>query len=216
MQVSRNRDRSLYSQLLPAKATFVTVNLTRADLDISQDLLEHLQQSVTLVIHNAGPVNFNRKLQSLRPQLDGLINLMRFITSAVTSPALFFVFTISSVLCHQSSGQRTPENVINDDTAPGPNIYAQSMYVAELLLEHAGCAIRLRKCFARVGHMAGSVNNPGLWNEAEWFPSLVIGSLHLGAIPDSIGSRFGKIDWADIDHLAGILTDLALNESKRY
>lgn len=216
LHISRNRNRGLYSQLPSAKAVFVTVDLTRADLGISQELLENLKQCVTSVVHNAWPVNFNLSLQSFRPQLDGLVNLMGFMTSAATSPVLFFVSSISSVMCHRNPSERIPEMVIYDETAPGLNGYAQSKYVAELLLEHARYTIPLRTCFARVGQIAGSVNHPGLWNKAEWFPSLVISSLHLGAIPDSIGSRFGKIDWVPIDHLAGILTDLALNGSQRH
>jgi hypothetical protein len=49
-----------------------------------------------------------------------------------------------------------------------------------------------------------------LWNKHEWFPSLVLSSLYVGALPDDIGSTLGRIDWVLVDLLAGVLVDLVL------
>lgn len=59
------------------------------------------------------------------------------------------------------------------------------------------------------------VYNPGLWNKAKWFPSLVISFLHVGALPDSLGPRFSKIDWIPINLLAGILVELVFGKHQQ-
>lgn len=64
--------------------------------------------------------------------------------------------------------------------------------------------------FVRVGQIAGAVFHRSVWNKAEWFPSLIIGSRHIGAIPDSLGKVFDTVDWIPIDHAAEIIVELAL------
>ena len=46
----------------------------------------------------------------------------------------------------------------------------------------------------RLGQIAGPTSNKGCWNRAEWFPSLVTSSQHLGVIPETLGSM-ERIDW---------------------
>ena len=50
----------------------------------------------------------------------------------------------------------------------------------------------------------------GLWNKADWFPSLVISSRHIGALPESLGSKFDRVDWVPVDLLAEVLIELTL------
>lgn len=69
--------------------------------------------------------------------------------------------------------------------------------------------------FAWVGQIAGAVYNPGLWNKVKWVPSLVISFLHVGALPDSLGPRFSKINWILIDLLAGILVELLFGKHQQ-
>ena len=216
VQIKKNRSLGLQAQLGPTRATFLTADLSRKGLGLQSETLKRLEQSATLVIHNAWPVNFNLALSSFRAQFDGLVNLVDFVANAATSPHIFFVSSISSVMSYRSPSKRTPEQVIFTDMAPGPNGYAESKYVAELLLEYSTRKLSVSTSFARVGQVAGAANHAGLWNKAEWFPSLVVSSLHLGAIPDSLGSTFGKIDWVPIDILAEILVDLALREAQQH
>ena len=58
--------------------------------------------------------------------------------------------------------------------------------------------------------MAVAVEYPGLWNRDEWFPSLVISSLHIGAVPESPGPSLSRIGWVPIDLLAEVIVQLAL------
>ena len=198
-----------------ARTTFLTADLSQKGLGLENEILTRLKQSITLVILNAWPVNFNLNLQSFRPQLEGLVNLIELVTEAPLCPALFFISSISSVMSHRSLTGRIPEEGIRSNTAPGPNGYGESKHVAEVLLEYAGSKLGIPISFARVGQITGPVKRRGVWNKAEWLPSLVLSSLPLGAIPHSLGQRIDPIAWVPIDLLAEILLDLALQETQR-
>ncbi|KAL5050945.1 hypothetical protein BDW71DRAFT_171957 [Aspergillus fruticulosus] len=105
---------------------------------------------------------------------------------------------------HSSVEKTTPERLITT-TSSTPNGYGTSKYVAEHILAHATSpqTRNLRTAFARVGQIAGAANAPGLWNKTEWFPSLVLSSLHVGVVPDSMGPTLERVDWAPVDFLAG-------------
>lgn len=196
--------------------TFLKADLSQEYLGLQQETFQKLVNTATLIIHNAWPVNFNLSLPAFRTQLDGLVNLIGFTAKATNSPRLFFVSSISSVMSYGSSFQRIPEEVISTDSAPGPNGYAESKYLSERLLDHAAQRLSVDTVLARVGQIAGPVRHAGLWNKTEWFPSLVISSLHIGAIPDSLGTTMGNIDWVPIDDLAEVLVDLAVNSPQSH
>ena len=210
IQLEKNQSHGLVEKIPSARTTFLTADLAQKGFGLENEILTRIKQSITLIIHNAWPVNFNLNLQSFRPQLDGLVNLIELVTQAPLCPALFFISSISSVMSHRSLTRRIPEDGIQSNTAPGPNGYAESKHIAEVLLEYAGSKLSIPTSFARVGQIAGPVKRRGVWNKAEWLPSLVLSSLHLGAIPHSLGPKFDTIDWVPIDLLAEILLDLAL------
>ena len=211
LQKMRNESYGLKMQLDASRVTFLTVDLSQEHLGLQQGVFHNLISTTTLIIHNAWPVNFNLALPAFRNQLDGLVNLIDFTAKSPASPRLFFISSISSVMSYGSSSQAIPEEVISTESAPGPNGYAESKFLSERLLDHAAQNLSVDTAFARVGQIAGPVRHAGLWNKAEWFPSLVISSLHVGAIPDSLGATMGNIDWVPIDDLAEILVDLAVN-----
>ena len=215
LQKKRNQTYGLEMQIDASRTTFLEADLSREYLGLQQEIFHKLLSTATLVIHNAWPVNFNLPLPAFRPQLDGLVNLISFTAKATTSPQLFFVSSISSVMSYGSSSQIIPEEVISANSAPGPNAYAESKFISERLLDHAARKLSIDTTFARVGQIAGPVHHAGIWNKAEWFPSLVISSVHVGAIPDSLGTTLGNIDWVPMDDLAKILVDLAMNSPQQ-
>ena len=213
LQTKRNQARGLSTRLSPNRITFLTADLSKTHLGLESETYNKLLDVATLVIHNAWPVNFNLSLSSFRPQLAGLVNLIEFTSIASTSPHMLFISSISSVLSYRNNSLQTLEEVIFDDHAPGPNGYSESKYVSERLLDHAARRLSINLSFARVGQVAGAVGYAGLWNKAEWLPSLVISSVHLGAIPDSLGPILDRIDWVPIDLLAEVLVELVLSEN---
>ena len=211
LQKKRNQLYGLEMQIDASRITFLEADLSREYLGLQQEIFHKLINTTTLVIHNAWPVNFNLPLPAFRPQLEGLVNLISFTAKATTSPQLFFVSSISSVMSYGSSSQMIPEETISADSTPGPNGYAESKFISERLLDHAARRLSISTTFARVGQIAGPVHHAGMWNKAEWFPSLVISSVHVGAIPDSLGTTLRNIDWVPMDDLAEVLIDLAMN-----
>lgn len=213
LQVKRNLARSLPIEFPTSKVTFLTCDLSTPNLGLPYDLYEKLLQTVTLIIHNAWPVNFNLSLPSFKPHIQGLVNLIELASSRVDKNVrLLFISSIASVMHYQSPSSMTLEAVIEDDTAPGTHGYAESKYISELLLNYAGEKLGVDVAFARVGQIAGAVNSKGCWIRDEWFPSLVISSLLLGVFPRYLGPMMGVIDWIPVDLLAGIVTELALGQ----
>lgn len=215
LRIQRTKTRGLPNEVSSSRVTFLTADLPQTYLGLQPEVYRKLMETVTLVIHNAWPVNFNLPILSFRPQLSGLVNLIEFTALAPTAPHLFFISSISSVLSFQSPSLLTPEQVLPLDSAPSPSGYAASKFLSEHLLDYAAQRLDINVSFARIGQIAGAAYNPGLWNKAEWFPSLVISSLYVGALPDSLGSRFSKIDWIPIDLLADILVELALAKNQQ-
>lgn len=210
VQDGRRKFYHLKSSLNEDRVSFWHVDLSQKDLGLDTEIFNMLQDKTTVVFHNAWNVNFNLSLTSFEPDLLGLVNLINFTASSKNSPRIFFVSSISSVLGHSDDSGLTPEAVITTDLSL--NGYADSKYIAEHIIDHAVKKNSLRASIARVGQVAGAVKQPGLWNKAEWFPSLVISSNQIKAIPHSLGPAFDRIDWVPVDLLAGILVDLALDD----
>ena len=210
LQVRRNQARGLPDpRTLGKDISFFTADLAKERLGLSAQVFDTLLAETTLVIHNAWPVNFNISLQSFRPQLDGLVRLLGMISQSQRSPQLFFISSISSVMSYRPASFKVPERLITDDTAPGPNGYAESKSVAEHLIDYASQRLGLDSSIARVGQIAGAIGHAGVWSPDEWFPSMIITSAHLSALPETLGSTFSMIDWIPIDLLPGVLFELA-------
>ncbi|KAJ6018232.1 acetyl-CoA synthetase-like protein [Penicillium sp. IBT 35674x] len=195
-----------------ARVTFWHADLRQAGFGLQSEQLKQLQQTATLVIHNAWAVNFNLSLASFKPQLAGVVNLINFTGQASHAPRLVFVSSISSTMGYGGTNDGLMPETVIQTTIPAPNGYANSKYIAEHLLAHAAQK-GYNPAFARVGQVAGPIRSHGLWSKSEWFPSLVLSSLHLSALPETIGQALDRVDWVPVDLLAEILVDLSLLES---
>lgn len=220
-QESRNLARGLPGNFTSEQVTFLTVDLSKPGFGLEEDVYEKLLSSVTQIIHNAWPVNFNQRLRSFKPSLDGVLNLIAFAAHAKLSPSLFFLSSISAVTAYHwvpGAESQIPETVIKSLSCPAPMGYGESKYLAERMLDHAATKLGIRTGAARVGQVAGTASNPRGWNRQEWFPSLVISSRTLRALPASLGTFEGgslpggmmdSVDWVPIDQLSAVLIDLS-------
>lgn len=215
-QIKKNRLLGLQHPPSNKRVSFLTVDLSQSFFNLTESQYDELDSKATIVIHNAWTVNFNLFVSSFKPQLDNLINLLAFANKSARSARFFYVSSISSVISYCSTDGKTTEKPVTADTAPGPNGYSQSKYIAEQIIDYAATTVASGPsfAFARVGQLAGAANHSGIWNKAEWFPSLIISSVQIGAIPDSLGSTFDRIDWVPIDLLADILVELALERGQ--
>ena len=215
VQTRKNRLLGLQHPPSDKRVSFLTVDFSQEKLNLTEAQYEELESKATLVIHNAWTVNFNLTLSSFQPQLDNLINLLAFANSSANSARVLYISSISSVISYHSTHGKTPEKPVTADTAPGPSGYSESKYVAEQIIEHAAQTVSSGPslAFARVGQIAGAAKRSGIWSKDEWFPSMIISSVQIGALPDSLGPIFDRIDWVPIDLLAEILMELALERS---
>ena len=185
-------------------------DISQRDFGLERKTYESLLVQVTVVIHNAWPVNFNLSLSAFGPQLVGITGFVEFGVSAALSSTIFFVSFISSVLDHHSISPSIREEIISDTKVSLFMGYGESKYLAELLLDYVSKRLFIDIRVARVGQIAGSLKSQGIWNEREWLSSLVLSSLYVGAVPDSLGKSQNRIDWVLIDLLAELRVELTL------
>ena len=205
-QTEKSGKLGLTTKFTRDRVTFIDGDLSKAQLGLEPKLYSDLMKSVTEIIHNAWPVSFNHPLSTFEPQIEGVVNLVRFASSAQHSPSFLYVSSISAV-----SSLRTiaiPEESVHDPFAPAQMGYGESKYVAEQILDHATKKLHLKTKIARVGQIAGPLRSSGEWNRNEWFPSLVRSSLHLGIVPGSLGPDLDRIDWIPIDSPSQVIIEL--------
>ncbi|KAI3337126.1 acetyl-CoA synthetase-like protein [Xylariaceae sp. AK1471] len=164
-----------------------------------------LQNSTTLVIHAAWPVNFNIALASFRPQVAGLRNFLD-LASATPSPArVVFVSSISTAF-NMPAGVSVPEDPIESLEYAATTGYARSKLIGERICETAG-ASGAAVGVLRVGQIsADSVN--GIWNEKEHVPLLVRSATEVKALPRLYGYG-GHCEWMSVDTVAATVLQLA-------
>ncbi|KAL8994171.1 MAG: hypothetical protein Q9169_005790 [Polycauliona sp. 2 TL-2023] len=211
LQQQRNAERQISLDLPTDRVTLSTCDLSKADLGIPVEIYDRLISSRLLVVHNAWPVNFNLTIDTFRPQLDSIINLAELVVRSKQPSRLFFISSISSVMSSRVT-TRVPEDIIHMDGIVHPNGYAESKYLSEMLLHDASGRLSVGCSIARVGQLTGASKGFGAWNRREWFPSLVISSAHIGAVPDSLGGSFDEMDWIPIDLAAETIAELAIRE----
>ncbi|KKY32879.1 putative nrps-like enzyme [Diaporthe ampelina] len=177
-------------------------DLSRPLLGLNEATYRGLHDQVSLIIHNAWPVNFNLGLAAFQPQFAGLVNLFRLAAETNLNHAVRFVFVSSvSAVGGLAAGLDgpVPEKVFTSFDTPYPNGYARSKFLSELLCDAAARRLGTDTMILRVGQVAGAVRlSGGEWNRTEWLPSLVIGSKNMGCLPDNLGLQFSEIDWVPL------------------
>ena len=211
--LDRSKDyQSLQRQEMDGKAVFLTTDLCQPNFGLSLEEYYDLQNETTVIIHNAWPVNFNLPLASFEPYFGELANLISFANSLSHRVHFLYTSSVSSVIRYNGEDFKIPEKSISATVAPAGNGYAQSKYIAEILLAHAARFLPQVYSILRIGHVAGPISYSGVWNKAEWFPSMILSSQRIGALPNSLGPKFRHLDWIPVDYLAEIVVDIALTK----
>lgn len=220
VQVRRNRERGLGVDFPPPRVTFLTGQLGKTDLGLPASVLRLLQSHVTTIVHNAWPVDFNLSLISFQPSLDGLVNLLSLAAHSASRPSVLFLSSISATsnyapAASPGSDTTVPETIISDLASPAATGYGESKFLGELILEYASKNLGLETAVIRVTQAAGSADLRRGWNRHEWFPTLVLTSKQIGALPETLGyadhqhpaGLLGDMDWIPIDLLSSFLVD---------
>ncbi|APA06277.1 hypothetical protein SS1G_01217 [Sclerotinia sclerotiorum 1980 UF-70] len=212
--LKKNQNENKVTDLPASRVTFLMTDLSKSGLGLDDETYKRIQGSVTDVIHSAWPVNFNLSLDTFKPQLEGIVNLLSFVSAVPHRISLLFISSISSILGLDST--IVPEKIIDDTSAPLPMGYAESKFISENILDYASKKMsNVDVKVARVGQIAGPAYTSGVWNKAEWMPSLVITSFHVGFIPENLGSDKMKLDWVPVDILSSSLIDISFNHDSK-
>lgn len=191
------------------KARFIYCDLSQSHLGLNPSTYDQLLREVTHILHNAWDVNFNRSIDSFaETHIHGVKQIIDF--SNETGATLLFVSTISAVnRCRQTSGgkNKAQEEIITDWTASQEMGYSESKLVAENLITAARQASNIPTIICRVGQLAGATMETAIWNRNEWVAALVISSVYLGQLPDSIGP-LDTIDWVPVNLASRTLLEI--------
>ncbi|KAI1117812.1 hypothetical protein F5Y14DRAFT_439088 [Nemania sp. NC0429] len=191
------------------KVQFVTADMSKSDFGLGQGKYDVLLKSVTKIIHNQWPVNFNMDLSSFEPHIRGVRHLVDFSKKSRHGSSLFFISSVGSIT-KWADDQPVPEKPIHDLSVAGTQGYSLSKLMAEMLLEQAVKVSGIDASICRVGQIAGPVTTgeKGEWNKQEWFPTIVESSKFLKKLPFNLGT-LDRIEWVPVDLLAKIVTELA-------
>ncbi|KAI3318574.1 acetyl-CoA synthetase-like protein [Xylariaceae sp. AK1471] len=200
------RQRDLTSSWNSARVSFLQADLSAPFLGLAPPVYQSLIDSVTHVIHNQWPVNFNWHVVSFDPFIRGVRNLADLCLGSAHNAVLLFVSSVSAVGAWSEPGP-VPEDAVFDLACASMG-YGQAKLVSECLLEEAAATSGLRAAVCRVGIVAGPVERKqGMWNRHEYIPALINSSVHLGCFPKSFPSR-DNIDWLPVDKVARILVEI--------
>ncbi|KAF7894001.1 hypothetical protein EAF00_007515 [Botryotinia globosa] len=203
LQVGRSKGYGLETEFPTDRVIFLAADLSKKNLE-----------SVTDIIHNVWIVNFNLSLKAFRLNIEDIINLASFVVFAVQLLSLMFLSSANSI----AQSQRlpiTPESIIDDVSASLAMGYAESKYITEYLLDYTAKTYpALLIQIARIGQVAGPVSTRSSWNRQEWLPRLVLTSVQLGIIPESLdATKETEVDWIPLDILDSVLVESCLCNS---
>ncbi|KAI0108507.1 acetyl-CoA synthetase-like protein [Daldinia grandis] len=184
-----------------------TNNLGAPNLGLSPESYLDLQQSATLIIHAAWPVNFNVSLTSMIPHIAGLCNLLKLsLRVPFSSPArLLFASSISTAF-QMPTPANVPEGPLSSLSFAAPTGYARSKLIGERICEGAaacGGAIGV----LRIGQISADTIN-GIWNDKEAIPILVRSATEVHMLPRLEGDH-DICDWMPVDTVAHACLQLA-------
>ncbi|KAJ7625734.1 putative aminoadipate reductase [Roridomyces roridus] len=192
-------DRGLNTELLSSgKLAYLEGDTAKADLSLPVDVWTELRDTVTVIIHNAWMLDFNKKLSSFESHIRGTRNLIDLARSS--SNAVRFLFT-SSI----ASAQGWDQSLARLPTVAVGNGYGEGKYASERILAASG----LEATSFRIGQVSGATSS-GAWSTTDWVPAIVKSSLALGAFPSDPSS---VVAWLPAEAVSGAIVDAALTTS---
>ncbi|KAF5714611.1 nonribosomal peptide synthetase [Fusarium mundagurra] len=203
-QPSINEFRGLTTDF--SKVEFLHADLSLPDLGLGQSKYDSLLADVDRVIHNAWPVNFKFTMSSFESHVRGVRHLVDFSSAASKNVPIIFISSIGTV-DRWSSPDAVPEKALHDLTLPSM-AYGRSKLAASLILDAAADESGVPTVSVRVGQIAGSRGEKGLWNPQEMIPSMIASSVYLGVLPDYLGGQ-QEIAWTPIEDISGLILDVA-------
>ncbi|EMD01008.1 hypothetical protein BAUCODRAFT_62089 [Baudoinia panamericana UAMH 10762] len=215
-QRQRNRmvESGLSSDFSSKTVSFLHADFSKPYCGLELKAYRHLLARVSKIIHNAWQVNFNMPLEQFIPtHLNGVRQIIEFSARSRHGASILFVSSIGTMMgwtqaMRRCSPDNVPEETVEDWDVAQEGGYGQSKLVAERVLDAAAKIAGVPCTVCRVGQVAGPTTSEGMWQKQEWLPSLVVSSVHLGALPASLGP-LNMIDWVPVDLMARSLVEVS-------
>ncbi|KUI69090.1 Linear gramicidin synthase subunit D [Cytospora mali] len=212
--------KALQSRGLPAlrpaidqgRVVFMTMDVAKPKLGLSEDEYNTLVNEATSIIHNAFPVNFLMTVKQFEPQYVGTLSLLEIAHAGKKSPSFLFISSIGASVRKHTQKALVPEEIFDREEAKDLAMdgYGAAKFICERMTHQfkvlsAKAGRPAAAAVLRVGQISGPLTGTGAWNIWEWLPSIVVSSKYLGVAPATIGQ---KVDWVPVDQLAKITSDL--------
>ncbi|KAJ6514509.1 male sterility protein-domain-containing protein [Mycena vitilis] len=206
-QLDAFTDRALDVSLLSSpKLVYLEGDTSSADLGLPSDIWTMLCDTVTVIIHNAWTLDFNKSLGSFEPHVKGTRNLIDLALQSPNNVRFLFTSSISSAQGWDPSLGPFPEELQLDVSVAIGSGYGESKYVSERILAASG----LDATSFRIGQVCGSASN-GAWSSTDWVPALVKSSIALGNFPSCPS---GIAAWLTPEAVSQTIVDTAFSTEK--
>lgn len=198
-----------------SKVRRISGDLSQNGFKIQAPVYSDLLETVTCIVHCQWPVNFNQDLNDFEESIRGVRNLVQFCHEAKSPVPIVFLSSVAAV--------RGWDDIIPvpEKHLESPSLaqygYGQSKLIASLLLQKAAESSRIRSTICRLGQVGGPVSggpaspSRAVWPLRDWFPTLLLSSQKMGALPNSLGNA-NVLDWIPVDVLADAMGDLVVEE----
>ncbi|KAI0090839.1 hypothetical protein BDY19DRAFT_740627 [Irpex rosettiformis] len=169
-------------------------------------------QTVTHIIHNAWPMDFNRSLKSFHPHLDASLNIIKLALDTHHARPVRVLFSSSIAVVGRyplianapSFESAIPENTLDDPAGIDHFGYAEAKWVCERMFEEASSLYsdKMVATSVRIGQMTGT-EGTGAWNVAEHVPMIVQSCVAVGKVPKLEGTA----SWIPVNKAAVIMSE---------
>ena len=189
----------LLSPEVRQKITAIQATISLPKLGLGSEIYNSLLPRVTHILHNAWPMDFNRRLSSFQSQFQAVQNLLRLALDVYncdgsghcmgTGQRVKFVFISSIAVVGEYPGasegfSSIPETNVRDVTYTNRIGYAEAKLVCERIVKSArdSFPMIMEAGSVRIGQMSGSEES-GFWNTDEHIAALLKSSVVNNVLP---------------------------------
>ncbi|KAF7370103.1 Acetyl-CoA synthetase-like protein [Mycena sanguinolenta] len=190
------------------KLVCLECDTAKDNLGLPLEVWTMLRNTITIIIHNAWNLDFNKALSSFEPHVKGTCNLIDLARQSPQRNGIRFLFTssVGSAFGWDRKLGPFPEELQLDANVAVGDGYGEAKYVCERILASSG----LDATSFRIGQITGSANN-GAWATSDWVPAIVKSSITLGNFPSNSS---GIVAWLPPAAISRAIVDVALKPEK--
>jgi thioester reductase-like protein len=207
------KSRGLSINVDDPRLAFMSTDIMKPRLGLSQIDYDELRNNAQVLIHNAWKVDFNWAFESyLDSYLGGVRELIDLSLDSRHKMRIAFVSSVASAAEWKTVYPNTAveERPFESYDVASSLGYGQSKHVSERVLAAASSSVPVT--ILRMGQIAGPTrSNGGKWPAHEWVPALIHLSRDIQAVPRDLP----PIDWIPVDMAGEAVSQITLNDASR-